>query len=218
MTQIIVLPHNVVGTFTELSGVLQSIVDQANANRLTTSTNVNVNSITTSADATIHGATVGLGSGSITSNSAVGTNALQSNTTGANNTANGVDALQSNTTGSGNTAVGNSAASTALTNTNSTFVGYSAAPLATSGDSEIVIGASLTGKGSNTALIGGTAGVYANGPFISAGYTVATLPAGVQGMRAFVTDATSPTFLGSLTGGGTVVTPVFFDGSAWVAG
>jgi hypothetical protein len=49
------------------------------------------------------------------------------------------------------------------------------------------------------------------------GYTVATLPAGTQGDTAFVTDAVSPTYLGTLTGGGTVVTPVFFDGTNWVA-
>lgn len=49
-------------------------------------------------------------------------------------------------------------------------------------------------------------------------YTVATLPtAGVTGRRAYVTDATAPTFLGALTGGGTVVCPVFDNGSAWVA-
>jgi hypothetical protein len=50
-------------------------------------------------------------------------------------------------------------------------------------------------------------------------YTVATLPAaGTAGRRAYVTDATLPTFLGALTGGGAVVTPVFDDGTAWVAG
>jgi hypothetical protein len=51
------------------------------------------------------------------------------------------------------------------------------------------------------------------------GYVVAMLPAaGVQGRRAWVTDATSPTFLGTLTGGGAVVCPVFDNGAAWVAG
>lgn len=50
-------------------------------------------------------------------------------------------------------------------------------------------------------------------------YTVATLPtAGTAGRRAYVTDATAPTFLGTLTGGGAVVTPVFDNGTAWVAG
>jgi hypothetical protein len=48
-------------------------------------------------------------------------------------------------------------------------------------------------------------------------YTVATLPTGFQGARAFVTDATLPTYLGTLTGGGAVVCPVFYNGSAWVS-
>lgn len=49
-------------------------------------------------------------------------------------------------------------------------------------------------------------------------YTVATLPPGVQGARAFVTDASAPVFLGALSGGGSVKCPVFYDGAAWVAG
>jgi hypothetical protein len=48
-------------------------------------------------------------------------------------------------------------------------------------------------------------------------YTVATLPAGTLGDTAFVTDAVSPTYLGTLTGGGFVVCPVFFNGTNWVA-
>lgn len=48
-------------------------------------------------------------------------------------------------------------------------------------------------------------------------YTVTTLPAGTQGDTAFVTDALNPTYLGALTGGGTVVTPVFHNGTVWVS-
>ena len=53
-------------------------------------------------------------------------------------------------------------------------------------------------------------------------YTVATLPATaangmVQGAHAVVTDATAPTYLGALTGGGAVVCPVFYNGTAWVS-
>jgi hypothetical protein len=48
-------------------------------------------------------------------------------------------------------------------------------------------------------------------------YTVATLPTGTVGDQAYVTDATSPTYLGTLTGGGTVTCPVFFNGTAWVS-
>lgn len=48
-------------------------------------------------------------------------------------------------------------------------------------------------------------------------YTVATLPAGTQGDTAYVTDATSPTYLGTLTGGGSVKCPVFYNGASWVS-
>jgi hypothetical protein len=49
------------------------------------------------------------------------------------------------------------------------------------------------------------------------GYTVATLPASpTQGDTAFVTDATSPTYLATVVGGGSVVAPVFYNGTNWV--
>ena len=51
----------------------------------------------------------------------------------------------------------------------------------------------------------------------TAGYTVATLPTGVAGMRAYVTDATTPAYLTALTGGGAVGCPVFFDGTSWLS-
>lgn len=50
-------------------------------------------------------------------------------------------------------------------------------------------------------------------------YTVATLPAaGTAGRRAYVTDASGPTFLTTVVGGGSVLTPVFDNGTNWVAG
>ena len=51
----------------------------------------------------------------------------------------------------------------------------------------------------------------------TSGYTVATLPTGVAGMRAYVTDATTPAYLAALTGGGAVACPVFFNGTAWLS-
>lgn len=48
-------------------------------------------------------------------------------------------------------------------------------------------------------------------------YTVATLPAGTQGDIAYVTDGLAPAFLTAIVGGGAVVTPVFYDGTNWVA-
>ena len=48
-------------------------------------------------------------------------------------------------------------------------------------------------------------------------YTVGTLPTGKAGDVAYVTDATSPAYLTSLTGGGAVICPVFHNGTIWVS-
>lgn len=47
-------------------------------------------------------------------------------------------------------------------------------------------------------------------------YTVATLPAGVLGMRAVCSDLLAPSFLAAAAGGGAVAGPVLFDGTQWV--
>lgn len=62
-----------------------------------------------------------------------------------------------------------------------------------------------------------TGAISATTTLKSGGYTVATLPAGTAGMRAYVTDATTPTWLAALTGGGAVVAPVFHNGTAWLS-
>lgn len=50
-------------------------------------------------------------------------------------------------------------------------------------------------------------------------FLVADLPApGAGQYRAIVTDAVAPAFLAVVVGGGTVTTPVFFDGSNWRCG
>lgn len=61
-----------------------------------------------------------------------------------------------------------------------------------------------------------TGGAFSAGSTLATGgYTVATLPAGVTGARAYVTDATTPTYNAALVGGGAVVVPVFYNGTAW---
>jgi hypothetical protein len=47
-------------------------------------------------------------------------------------------------------------------------------------------------------------------------YTVSTLPSATRGDIAYVTDALAPAFLTVLVGGGTVVTPAFYNGTAWI--
>ena len=65
--------------------------------------------------------------------------------------------------------------------------------------------------------INSTQNFIAKATINTGGYTVATLPAGTVGMRAYVTDALAPTYLGVLTGGGAVKCPVFYNGTAWVS-
>lgn len=56
------------------------------------------------------------------------------------------------------------------------------------------------------------------GVSLNAGYTVSTLPAGIVGQRAYVTDAASPSFGSAVSGGGAVVIPVFRNATAWIVG
>lgn len=89
---------------------------------------------------------------------------------------------------------------------------------------DIIFQTGGTGAGStsqNTAttaltIKGATQEIICAAPIRFAGYTVATLPAGNAGDNAYVTDALAPTFLATVVGGGAIVTPVFYNGSAWV--
>lgn len=55
-------------------------------------------------------------------------------------------------------------------------------------------------------------------PNVVANYTVATLPAGVLGMQAIVTDATTAIFANPAVGGGGITVPVYYDGGTWRIG
>lgn len=61
-----------------------------------------------------------------------------------------------------------------------------------------------------------TAQTFVDSVASAVGYTVTTLPTGAQGMRAYVTNALAPTYMATVVGGGTVVTPVFHNGTSWV--
>ncbi len=75
-------------------------------------------------DLKVNGITVGMGAGSVGTNTAIGDLALASNTYGVYNTANGSNALASNTTGSSNTANGFMALIANTTGTNNTANGF----------------------------------------------------------------------------------------------
>jgi hypothetical protein len=140
---------------------------------------------------------------------------------GDNNTAIGYNAL--NTTAAGNnTAVGSNSGSGINSGANNTIIGtYDgiAAPISANGNNYIVLsdGQSNIGAYWN----GLTKTQFAQGPIVTQGYTVASLGAiasPVAGMRVHVTDANAPTFLATLSGGGLIVCPAFYDGTNWVAG
>ena len=63
---------------------------------------------------------------------------------------------------------------------------------------------------------GGT--VVSDKPVRLPSYTVAALPAGVAGDRAFVTNALAPVFGSAVAGGGAVTVPVYYTGAAWFVG
>ena len=122
--------------------------------------------------------------------------------------------------GSGPIGIGSSTASQAIS--------IASGPTTSGNTKSVTIGTGGVSGSTTTITIGATAGTstttlngstIATGTIQTQGYTVATLPAaGTVGRRAHVTDATLPTFLGTLTGGGTVKCPVFDNGTAWVAG
>jgi hypothetical protein len=115
-----------------------------------------VTSITTSADSTIHGITVGLGAGSVSTNTAVGTSALASNSGGALSVAVGYQALSTMANDYYNVAVGYQALKVTNLATNNTGVGALTLVTNSSGASNTAIGSQAlktnsTG-GNNTAL------------------------------------------------------------------
>jgi len=106
---------------------------------------------------------------------------------------------------------GTPTAPTATVGTNTTQIATTAFVLANATGASLSANNTFTGQ--NTFSDYTTLGA----PITLKSYTVATLPEGNAGDIAYVTDATSPTYLGTLTGGGSVVCPVFYNGTAWVS-
>jgi hypothetical protein len=93
-------------------------------------------------------------------NTAVGGYALADNTTGSSCIAVGLNALIANTTGGNNIGVGCYAGDVITTGERNTIIGDSSDPSANNGNDQTVVGQGLTGKGNDTAFIGGTNGAY----------------------------------------------------------
>lgn len=103
--------------------------------------------------------------------------------------------------------IGGSIADVTLTNASGTAFMYNP-----TGTTNVQFAGSITGG-----AISGTTGDFSS-TIRMAAYTVGTLPtAGTAGRIAYVTDALTPAFLTVVVGGGAVKTPVFDNGTNWVA-
>jgi len=112
-------------------------------------------------------------SGEAQQNTAVGTQALEANTTASNNTALGHQALQANTTGANNAAVGLRAAYANTTGEQNCAMGYRAFYSNTSGLGNVALGNAALYEnttGNNNVALGRTAGRYEVGTTNPANY------------------------------------------------
>jgi len=93
-------------------------------------------------------------------NTAVGYQALEDNAAASFNTAFGMRALRLNDTGATNSAVGYLAGDVITGGSRNTILGANSDPSGSSGSDQVVVGEGLTGKGDDTAFVGGTNGAY----------------------------------------------------------
>ncbi len=135
---------------------------------------------TFSSDITVNGVKIGSGAGNVSTNTAVGRDALIANTMGSYNTSIGDKSQNQSSMGFYNTAIGANAMDRLIAGnnnvvlggnagryfgvgtsnnntdmTNGILIGYDTRPLADEGSNEIVIGPNAIGNGSNTTTIGG---------------------------------------------------------------
>jgi hypothetical protein len=113
--------------------------------------------LSTTPDAVINGVNVGKGGGSISSNTRLGVNSIQVNTTGTANTGIGNFTLQNNTTGSGNTAIGSASMQLNTTGGSNTAIGLVALTNNTTGNANTATGAYALENnttGSNNTAVG----------------------------------------------------------------
>ena len=119
----------------------------------------NISIVSTNGDATIHGLTVGQGAGSISTNTALGSGALATNSTGSYVTAIGSSAGNGFTTGTSLTAIGANAAKNTTGNDN-IAIGLNALITNTSGALNVAVGdyALNTNNANNNTAVGYQAG------------------------------------------------------------
>ena len=126
--------------------------DATNGGIITNGTQTFAGDKTFSKDLTVNGLTIGMGKNSTSNSTALGSEALKSNTTGYFNTATGASTLKANTTGIHNTALGGSALKSNTTGGYNTASGSSAMIQNLSGSYNTAIG--------NESLFWNTTGSY----------------------------------------------------------
>jgi hypothetical protein len=149
-----------IATKNGIAGGSNTQVQYNSSGSLAGSANMTFNgtSLTLANDASINSLTVGKGGGAISTNSAVGVNALATNSTGVYNSAFGASAGRTTLTGSQNTFIGVSAGyySTADSNTSVGFSAYAANTTSSTGSNNTAIGTyslyNNTSASNNTAV------------------------------------------------------------------
>ena len=117
-----------------------------------------------------------------------------------------------------NTAIGDLSGWKITTGSNNVILGsYSGlgAPISQTGSNYVVLS---DGAGNVRGYFDASGHAIFNATTRTAGYTVATLPTGVTGMRAYVTNALTPVWGSTVVAGGAVTVPVFYNGSNWIVG
>ncbi len=167
--------------------------------------------------------TIGLGTGQVSTNTAIGSSALLTNTTGSENTAVGFDALRANTTGQSNVAVGRNAMTSNTTGGNNASFGRFALRNNTTGTANTSLGNSAMndnttggfniGIGSNS-LVTNTSG--SNNIGIGANCSSGNFDASIILGRDATATASNQFVVGSTTyNAGSVTTEVNTSTQVW---
>ncbi len=173
--------------------------------------------------ARINTLTIGLGTGQVSTNTAIGSSALLTNTTGSENTAVGFDALRANTTGQSNVAVGRNAMTSNTTGGNNASFGRFALRNNTTGTANTSLGNSAMndnttggfniGIGSNS-LVTNTSG--SNNIGIGANCSSGNFDASIILGRDATATASNQFVVGSTTyNAGSVTTEVNTSTQVW---
>jgi hypothetical protein len=162
-------------------------------------------------DAVVNGLTVGRGLGAVATNSALGSGALQANTSGAENTAVGYQAMYQTTSGGTNTSLGVYAGYSTTTGTGNTSVGHGSGFNIGNGTGSnntflgTLAGSQMT-SGSKNVIIGSYTGASGLAPISATGSNFVVLSDGDGNVVASVKTAQTFALQGAIPNSGTGIT------------